>query len=87
MICAVCRLARFTEIFKVSKCGKTKLLIGQHLSSRIYEENSDNLRRYHEWNSRSFGKVKGVSPKGVSPDYLQKSGYGLGFCPVEAMAD
>src|ERR1017187_7668571 len=48
IICAMSRLARFTEIFKVSKCGKTKLLIGQHLSSRIYEENSDNLRRYHE---------------------------------------
>jgi hypothetical protein len=48
MICAVFRLAWFIKIFKVSKCGKTKLLIGQHLSLRIYEEKSDNLRRYHK---------------------------------------
>jgi hypothetical protein len=25
--------------------------------------------------------------KGVSPEYLHKSGQGLGFCPVEAIAD
>jgi hypothetical protein len=25
--------------------------------------------------------------KGVSPDYLHKPGCGLGFCPVEAIAD
>jgi len=25
--------------------------------------------------------------KGVSPEYLHKSGYWLGFCPVEAIAD
>jgi hypothetical protein len=28
-----------------------------------------------------------MSYKGVSPEYLHKSGYGAGFCPVKTIAD
>jgi hypothetical protein len=31
--------------------------------------------------------LQDVCHKGVSPDYLDKPGYGLGFCPVETIPD
>jgi hypothetical protein len=46
-------------------------------------ENCEGLKKLRV---KYLGREKGIL-KGVSREYLHKSGYGLGFCPVEAIAD
>jgi len=35
----------------------------------------------------AVARTRNFSRKGVSPEYLHKSGYGLEFCHAEAIAD
>jgi hypothetical protein len=55
----------------------------------LFYERADELGDFFLLTPGQFGRgFKDVlQPKGVSPEYLHKSGYGLGFCPVNAIAD